>query len=73
MISDSKLELEINIVPAKRKASKSLSINPYIVKVYKRNKALSSNLITRQIEKAKAANQGAVIYIKRMLFKSNLY
>jgi hypothetical protein len=60
-------------MPAKQKASKSLSINPYIVKVYKQNKVLSSDLITRQIKKAKAVNQGAVIYIKRILLKSNLY
>jgi hypothetical protein len=40
----------------KRKASMPLFNNPYIIKAYKRNKALSNNLIVRQIKKAKAIN-----------------
>ena len=34
----------------------ALSNNPYTVKAHKRNKAISNNLILRQIEKAKAAD-----------------
>ena len=44
-----------------------------MVKARKRNKAISNNPILRQIEKAKAANQGAIIYAKKVLLKSNLY
>jgi hypothetical protein len=51
----------------------ALSNNPYIIKARKRNKVISNNLILRQIKKAKAANQGAIIYAKKVLLKSNLY
>jgi hypothetical protein len=51
----------------------ALSNNPYIVKAHKRNKAISNDLILRQIKKAKAANQGAIIYTKKVLLKSDLY
>jgi hypothetical protein len=47
--------------------------NPYIVKARKRNKAISNNPILGQIKKAKAANQGAITYAKKVLLKSNLY
>jgi hypothetical protein len=51
----------------------ALSNNPYTVKARKRNKAISNNLILGQIKKAKAANQGAITYTKKVLLKSNLY
>jgi hypothetical protein len=51
----------------------ALSNNPYIVKARKRNKAISNDPILRQIEKAKAADQGAITYTKKVLLKSNLY
>jgi hypothetical protein len=61
------------MILVKQKASMALSNNPYIVKAHKRNKAISNDLILRQIKKAKAANQGAIIYTKKVLLKSDLY
>jgi hypothetical protein len=61
------------MILVKQKASTPLSNNPYIVKARKRNKALSNNPIIRQIKKAKATNQGAIIYTKKVLLKSNKY
>jgi hypothetical protein len=51
----------------------ALSNNPYIVKARKRNKVISNDLILRQIKKAKAADQGAITYTKKVLLKFNLY
>ena len=50
-----------------------LSNNPYIVKVYKQNKAISNNLILKQIKKAKNINKCAIKYTKKKLLQSNLY
>jgi hypothetical protein len=70
VISNSKLE---PIILVKRKVFTPLFNNPYIVKVYKQNKAISNNLILKQIEKAKNANKGTVKYIKKKLLLFNLY
>jgi hypothetical protein len=51
----------------------ALSNNPYTVKARKRNEAISNDLILGQIEKAKAADQGAITYAKKVLLKSDLY
>jgi hypothetical protein len=61
------------MILVKRKASMALSNNLYTIKVYKRNKVISNDLILRQIKKAKATNQGAIIYTKKVLLKFNLY
>jgi len=70
VISDSELD---PIILVKRKASAPLSNNPYTVKARKRNEAISNDLILRQIKKAKAADQGAITYAKKVLLKSDKY
>jgi hypothetical protein len=44
-----------------------------MVKARKRNKVISNDLILGQIKKAKATDQGAIIYAKKVLLKSDLY
>lgn len=51
----------------KRKAEHELSTNPHTVKARKRNEAIQKDPITLQIEKAKAADQGAITYAKKKL------
>ena len=51
----------------KQKAKYELSTNLYTIKAQKRLEALQNNTINLQIEKAKAADQGAIIYTKKKL------
>ena len=46
----------------KRKSEHELSTNPRTVKARKRNEAIQNDPVVSQIEKAKAADQGAVTY-----------
>jgi hypothetical protein len=54
----------------KRKSPGSFSTNVHTVKARKRLEAIKSNSIQNQIEKAKAADQAAVTYRKKVLKKS---
>lgn len=54
----------------KRKDTSKLSTNPNTIKVRKRNDAISQDPIRQQVEKAKAADQGAITYAKRKLLRS---
>ncbi len=57
----------------KRKAESKLSTNQNTVKACKRNEVLKADLIREQVEKTKAADQGAIIYSKKKLIKSERY
>jgi hypothetical protein len=57
----------------KRKAESELLTNRNTVKARKRNEALKADLIREQVEKAKAADQGAITYSKKKLIKSERY
>jgi hypothetical protein len=57
----------------KRKAEHELSTNPHTVKARKRLEALQNDKISLQIEKAKAADQGAITYAKKKLVQSAQY
>ena len=57
----------------KRKAEEQLSTNPNTVKARKRNKALSQDPVRKVVEKAKAADQGAVIYTRKKLGSTHKY
>jgi hypothetical protein len=57
----------------KRKAEHELSTNPHTVKARKRIEALQNDKINLQIEKAKAADQGAITYAKKKLVQSAQY
>jgi hypothetical protein len=57
----------------KRKAASSFSTNPHTIKARKRIEKLSHDPIRSRIEKAKAADQGAVTYAKSKLVKSEQY
>ncbi len=57
----------------KHKAKSKLLTNQNTVKACKRNKVLKADLICKQVEKAKAADQGAIIYSKKKLVKSERY
>jgi hypothetical protein len=57
----------------KRKAPHESSDNPGVVKACKHNSKLSQGPIEDKINKAKAADQSAVTYIKNVLKKSRGY
>jgi hypothetical protein len=57
----------------KRKAPTDLSQNPNTVKARKRNEALAKDPIRAKIEKAKAADQGAITVAKRKVVSSAAY
>ncbi|KAH8650262.1 hypothetical protein BGZ60DRAFT_421926 [Tricladium varicosporioides] len=54
----------------KRKAESDLSTNPNTVKARKRNEAISQDPVRMKVEKAKAADQGAITYARNILRKS---
>jgi hypothetical protein len=59
--------------PCKRKATSQLSSNPNTAKARKRNENISKDPIRHKVEKAKAADQGAITYAKKKLVKSDEY
>jgi hypothetical protein len=57
----------------KRKAEAMLSTNPHTVKARKRIEAIKADPIRLQVEKAKAADQGAITYAKKKLVATEAY
>jgi hypothetical protein len=57
----------------KRKAETSLSTNPHTVKARKRIEAIKADPLRLQVEKAKAADQGAITYAKKKLLATEAY
>jgi hypothetical protein len=57
----------------KRKAEALLSTNPHTVKARKRIEAIKADPVRLQVEKAKAADQGAITYAKKKLVATEVY
>jgi hypothetical protein len=63
----------VRTTTCKRKVLIDLSQNPNTVKAYKRNEALAKDPICTKIEKAKAADQGAITVVKCKVVSSVVY